>query len=224
MKSVLITGADRGVGYCLCECFLSGGWRVYAGQYMPDWPWLDKLKALHPDRLTLLPLDVGSDESVRQAARQVEQLDMLVSNAGIFGGDDEAAVRSVYNVNTLAAIRLTEAFLPKMQQGMKRLAFVSSEAGVISIAHRDGGYGYTLSKAMLNMTVHCMFRELRPQGFTFRLYHPGWVNSYMSGAKNTNGRVEPEETAQAAYRQFTQDRDWEDALIMTDVYGHIWPW
>lgn len=224
MKSVLITGADRGVGYCLCECFLSGGWQVYAGQYMPNWPWLDKLKALYPDRLTLLPLDVGSDESVRQAARQVDQLDMLVSNAGIFGGDDEAAVRSVYNVNTLAAIRLTEAFLPKMQQGMKRLAFVSSEAGVITIAHRDGGYGYTLSKAMLNMTVRCMFRELRPKGFTFRLYHPGWVNSYMSGAKSTDGRVEPEETAQAAYRQFTQDRDWEDALIMTDVYGHIWPW
>lgn len=224
MKSVLITGADRGVGYSLCECFLREGWRVYAGQYMPEWPWLAELQKRHPENLTILPLDVGSDESVRLAAGQIEKLDMLVSNAGIGGGDDEASLRRVYNVNTLAAIRLVEALLPKMQDGLKRLAFVSSEAGVITIAHRDGGYGYTLSKAMLNATVHCMFRQLRPQGFTFRLYHPGWVRSYMSGVKSTYGRLEPEEAAETAYGQFTDDRTWEDTLMMTDVYGHIWPW
>ena len=224
MKSVLITGADRGVGYCLTEVFLREGWKVYAGQFLTSWPWLDELKSKHRDTLTVLPLDVGSDESVCSAAEKVEKLDMLISNAGIPGGEDEAGLRSVYNVNTLAAIRLVEALLPKMETGMKRLAFVSSEAGVITIAHRDGGLGYTLSKAMLNMTVDCMVRELRPKGYTFRLYHPGWVNSYMSGVKNTHGRVEPEETAEAAFRQFTQDRAWEDTLIMTDVYDHIWPW
>lgn len=224
MKSVLITGAGRGVGYSLCECFLKDNWLVYAGQFMPDWPWLQALKQQYPDRLTVLPLDVGSDESVQAAVCQIPRLDMLVSNAGIAGGDDEASVRRIYNVNTLGAIRLVEALLPKMQNGMKRLAFVSSEAGVITIAHREGGCGYTLSKAMLNATVHCMFRQLRPQGFTFRLYHPGWVRSYMSGKKNTNGRLEPEEAAEAGFRQFTEDRAWEDALITTDVYGHIWPW
>lgn len=173
MKSVLITGADRGVGYCLTEVFLREGWKVYAGQFLTSWPWLDELKSKHRDTLTVLPLDVGSDESVCSAAEKVEKLDMLISNAGIPGGEDEAGLRSVYNVNTLAAIRLVEALLPKMETGMKRLAFVSSEAGVITIAHRDGGLGYTLSKAMLNMTVDCMFRELRPKGYTFRLYHPG---------------------------------------------------
>ncbi|MBR6570087.1 MAG: SDR family NAD(P)-dependent oxidoreductase [Clostridia bacterium] len=224
MNSVLITGADRGVGYSLCECFLKENWQVYAGQYLPEWPWLNELQKQYPDRLTVLPLDVGSDESVREAVSRIPRLDMLVSNAGIAGGDDEAAVRRIYNVNTLAAIRLVEALLPKMQDGMKRLAFVSSEAGVISIAHRDGGCAYTVSKAMLNATVHCMFRQLRPQGFTFRLYHPGWVRSYMSGRKNMNGRLEPEEAAEAAFRQFTEDRSWEDTLILTDVYGHLWPW
>lgn len=224
MKSVLITGADRGVGYSLCECFLREGWLVYAGQYMPDWPWLSMLKMQFPGTLVILPLDVGSDESVQMAVSQIDRLDMLVSNAGIGGLDDEAGIRAMYNINTLAAIRLAEALLPKMKNGMKRLAFVSSEAGVITIAHRDGGYGYTLSKAMLNATVHCMFRQLRPQGFTFRLYHPGWVRSYMSGHKNLDGRVEPEETAKVAFRQFTKERSWEDTLVMTDVYDHIWPW
>lgn len=224
MQTVLITGADRGVGYSLCERFVNGGWRVLAGQFMPSWPWLEELRAKHPDQVTILPLDVSSTESVRQAAERCDHLDLLVSCAGISGGDDEMGLHGAFGVNTVGAVRMVEAFLPKMQTGLKRLAFVSSEAGVISIAHRDGGFGYTMSKAMLNMTVRCMFRELRPQGFTFRLYHPGWVRSYMQGKKNTDGRYEPEEAAEAAYRQFTEDRAWEDALIMTDISGHMWPW
>lgn len=186
----IFTGADRGVGCCLTEVSLREGWKMYAEQFLPSWPWLDELKTKYPDTLTVLPLDVGSDESVRSAAEQVEQLDMLVSNAGIHGGEDEAGLRSVYNVNTLASIRLVEALLPRMEQGMKRLALVSSAAGVITIARREGGWGYTLSKAMLNMTVDCMFRELHPKGYTFRLYHPGWVNSYMGGVKSTHAAVQ----------------------------------
>ena len=224
MRSVLITGCDRGVGYSLAEEFLRGGWQVYAGQYMPDWPWLAALKERYPDALTILPLDVGSTASVQAAAEQVEQLDMLVLSAGALGGEDEAGVRVAYQVNSLGAIRMVEAFLPRMQQGMKRLAFVSSEAGVIALAHRDSGHGYTVSKTMLNMAVSQMFRTLRPQGFTFRLYHPGWVRSYMQGAIDARARYEPEEAAASAYRQFTEDRTWEDTLAMTDICGHLWPW
>ncbi len=74
---------------------------------------------------------------------------------------------------------------------MKRLCFVSSEAGSITVAHRKDGYAYCMSKASLNMAVKLMFNELRPQGYTFRLYHPGWVNSYMGGdQKGTSGKYE----------------------------------
>lgn len=224
MKTVLISGCDRGVGFCLAEEFLRGGWSVYAGQYLPRWSWLNELSAQWGEALHILPLDVGSDDSVRAAAAQVPALDMLVLCAGVAGGEDDSGVRTAYQVNSLGAIRMVEAFLPRMEQGLKRLAFVSSEAGVISIAHRDGGVGYTLSKAMLNMAVSQMFRQLRPLGFTFRLYHPGWVRSYMQGFKNLNGRFEPEESAAAAYRQFVEERSWEDALAMTDISGHLWPW
>ena len=223
MKSVLITGADRGVGYCLCECFLKGGWKVYAGQYMPEWPWLSELKKAHPQQLEIISLDVGNDASVEAAAALVDHLDMLISSAGIGGRDDAEGMRNVFSVNTLGAVRVVDAFLPKMQTGLKRLAFVSSEAGIISVAHRDGGFSYTMSKTMLNMTVRCMFRELYPRGYTFRLYHPGWVRSYMSGKKSTRGNFEPEETAAVAYQQVTENRASEDVLVMTDVSGHMWP-
>ncbi len=150
MKTVFITGADRGVGYCLCECFLNGGYHVIAGQYMPDWPWLAALKEAYPQQLTVVPLDVSDTDSVKQAAiltaEAVEHLDILVCCAGIGGGDSYESMRKVYSTNAVGAVRMVESFLPLMQTGMKRLAFVSSEAGVNSLAHRDGGYAYTTSK------------------------------------------------------------------------------
>ena len=68
-----------------------------------------------------------------------------------------------------------------------------------------------------------MFERLQPQGYQFRLYHPGWVRTYMSGRKSTEGNFEPEETAAAAYGQFVSDRNWEDVLVMTDVSDEMWP-
>lgn len=228
MKTVFITGADRGVGYSLCECFLAGGWRVLAGQFMPEWTQLAELKEKHPDTLELIPLDVGSTESVQAAAKRAAELcghlDLLVSNAGIARGEEFERVRDIYNVNVIGAVRLVESFLPLMQTGMKRFAFVSSESGSISVSHRDGGYPYPSSKTALNMTVRRMYRTLHPQGYTFRLYHPGWVRSYMGGPKSTHGNFEPEETAAVAYRQFTADREAEDVLVMTDVSDEMWPY
>lgn len=228
MKTVLITGADRGVGYALCECFLAGGWFVMAGQFMPEWTQLAELKEKNPEMLELIPLDVGSTASVQAAAERVaelcDHLDMLVSNAGIARGDDFERVRGIYNVNVVGAVRLVEHFLPLMQTGLKRFAFVSSESGSISVSHRDGGYPYPSSKTALNMTVRRMYRTLQPKGYTFRLYHPGWVRSYMGGQKSTHGNFEPEETAAVAYRQFTSDREAEDVLVMTDVSDEMWPY
>ena len=67
MKTVFITGADRGVGYSLCECFLQGGWHVIAGQYIPAWPQLCELQKGWP-QLDILPLDVSDTASVQAAA------------------------------------------------------------------------------------------------------------------------------------------------------------
>ena len=72
------------------------------------------------------------------------------------------------------------------------------------------------------MAVRLMFEQLKTQGYRFRLYHPGWVRSYMLGYKTTNGNFDPEETAQVAYRQFTSDRAWEDTLVMSDVSDELW--
>ena len=224
MDTVLITGADSGVGLALCREFLEHGWRVFAGRFLQDLTQLEELAGIYPDRLTCIPLDVGDTESVRQAAAQAaaccDTLDMLVNCAGIAKADGLEELRSTLNVNAFGSLRVTEAFLPLMAEGKKRLCYVSSEAGCLTLLHRDQGYAYCASKTALNMTVRLLFNELADKGYTFRLYHPGWVRTRMGGQ---GGRFEPEESAAAAYEQFISERTWEDVLVMTDLKGEIWP-
>jgi NAD(P)-dependent dehydrogenase (short-subunit alcohol dehydrogenase family) len=201
---------------------------------MPNWPELDALGERYPETLYLVPLDVGSTDSVRAAAQAVagwaDRVDLLISNAGIGAGRsqlgeglDYAAMQRAFNVNALGAIRMVEAFLPLMQDGRRRLCFVSSEAGSVSLAHREGASGYCMSKTALNMAVRIMHNDLYPEGYTFRLYHPGWMRSYMSGKKNTRGDMEPEEAAAKALPFFLGDLEDEGRLALIDYQGLEWP-
>jgi NAD(P)-dependent dehydrogenase (short-subunit alcohol dehydrogenase family) len=232
--TAVVTGADRGLGAALCAGLLARGWRVVAGQYMPDWPELGALAEQHPDALHIVPLDVGSTASVRSAAERVSGLasrvDLLISNAGIGAGRSELgqgldypAMQRAFNVNTLGAIRMVEAFLPLMGEGLRRLCFVSSEAGCVSLAYRRGQFGYCMSKTALNMAVRIMHNDLYPEGYSFRLYHPGWMRSYMSGKKGTRADMEPEEAAAKALPFFLADREDEGRLVLIDYQGLEWP-
>lgn len=236
-QTALVTGADRGLGYALVEGLLARGRRVFAGQYMPDWPALDELAAEQGDALTVVPLDVSSQESVQAAAAAVasavDHLDLLIGNAGISSRTMKAPIREpqdyeamhrLFDVNALGAIRVVEALMPLLDAGIgKRLCFVSSEAGSITMAERTSWYSYCMSKAALNMAVKIMFNDLRPDGYTFRLYHPGWMRTYMGGSKNTEADMEPEEAAAHALPIFLNDRADEDRLVMLDYRGVEWP-
>jgi NAD(P)-dependent dehydrogenase (short-subunit alcohol dehydrogenase family) len=234
-RTAFVTGADRGLGFALSEGLLRGGWEVFAGQHRPAWPQLAGLAAEWPRSCHVVPVEICSTESVQSAARAVAEMtdhvDLLINNAGIaitFGAEsldclDYGAMQRVYDVNALGALRVVHAFLPLTDAGMRRLAFVSSEAGSISLAHRQSGFGYSMSKSALNMAVKITFNRLRPDGYTFRLYHPGWVRSYMSGHKMTEADLEPEEAAAMAIPFFVGDRDDEDRLVLIDNGGLEWP-
>lgn len=157
--STFITGADRGLGFALSQAFLELGWRVIAGKHLPYWPDLARLAAQYPGQLTLIPLDVSDDRSVRAAAQFTAQgvdcVDLLVNNAGVSSPtmrrsiqepQDYAEMRRMYEINTLGPLRVVEAFLPLVAKSpMKRLCFVSSEAGSIRRAERTAWYGYCMS-------------------------------------------------------------------------------
>jgi NAD(P)-dependent dehydrogenase (short-subunit alcohol dehydrogenase family) len=244
-RIAFVTGADRGLGLALCRSLLARGWQVFAGQYMPEWPELADLAEQNRQQIVPVALDVASLESVRAAAAlvagQAGHVDLLINNAGIVSlanngqfirtGQDYAEIHRMIDVNALGPMRVVEAFLPLMDSGAgKRLCFVSSEAGSVTRSQRKAGYGYTMSKSALNMAVKIMFNDLRPQGFTFRVYHPGWLRSYMSGVKNEKAHLEPDEAAVPALAYFLSGLDEEPAeideyvLVMRDHAGQEWPW
>lgn len=247
LSHALVTGADRGLGLALAARLLEKGWRVFAGQYMPAWPQLGELQARYPDRLHVVPLDVTDEDSVEAAAATIagigDHLDLLINSAGVLSHANEATIREaqdypemrrMYDVNAVGPLRVVRAFLPLTDRGtMKRLCFVSSEAGSINRGERKAWYGYCMSKAALNMEVSILFNLLRPEGYTFRVVHPGWMRTYMWGTKSTEGDMEPEEAAVPALAYFLRDlaedqnastRHGADRLVMRDWRGREWPW
>ncbi len=237
-QTAFITGGDRGLGLALCASLLEQGWQVLAGQYLPDWSDLAALASRYPQMLHLIPLDVSSAESVHAAAQTVagltDHIDVLINNAGVNSptskrtireAQDYDEIRRLYEINALGSLRVVEAFLPLTDCGQsKRLCFVSSEAGSIGRAERTSWFGYCMSKAALNMQVKLLFNDLQPQGYTFRVYHPGWVRSYISGAKNMEATLEPEEAAACALPIFLGQRADETQLALVDYEGTEWPW
>jgi len=205
---------------------------------------LDELGRRYPGLLTAVPLDVASLDSVRAAALQVSemvsQVDLLINNAGVTSpnennpitiSQDYAEMHRVLDVNSLGPLRMVEVFLPLVAHStLKRLCFVSSEAGSIGASTRQAWFGYCMSKAALNMAVKNLFNDLRPQGFTFRLYHPGWMRSYMGGKKNLHADLELDDAADAALAYFLSGLAGEalapdeNQLVLRDYLGKVYPW
>lgn len=229
--NVLISGADRGLGFGLTKLLLERGYTVFAGRFLKDWKELDALKAQY-NQLYLIDLDVSDEESVKRAKEKIQQkvdcLDILISNAGINGKlDGEIPMNSnyefmmhTYNINSLGAVRLVETFYQMMKGSeKKRMCFVSSEAGSITQAWRDDNFNYCMSKAALNMYVKLIYNRLRPEGYSFRLYHPGWIRSYMSGKLSTNGNLSIEEAAEYAINYFLDETVDESQLFLHGYDG-----
>ncbi len=256
--NILITGADRGLGYGTTKCLLELGHTVFAGQYLTQWPELTELKKQYPDALNIIDLDVSDLCSVQAAAKEVAKatdvLDMLINNAGINGkaiprtgepptggmtrhsegrpknpeeglAQNYDAMRAVFEVNALGSARIIETFLPLMKNSkVRRLCFVSSEAGSVFASERFDMFGYCMSKAALNMYVKILFNRLRPADYSFRLYHPGWVRSYIGGMKGDWGDLEPEVAGDYAVKHWFNEEVNEDELLLIDYTGKVWPY
>ena len=154
--------------------------------------------------------------------QRTDRVDLVINNAGVLSPhagpirepQDYDEMLRVYDVNALGPLRVVEALLPLTDRSeLQRLCFVSSEAGSISRCTRTSWYGYNMSKAALNMAVKLLFNRLRPEGYSFRVYHPGWMRTYMSGQKNTRANLEPEEAAAKALPFFLEDREDEGAFV-----------
>lgn len=188
MPTVLITGANRGIGLAFCDHYAGLGWRVLATCRNPDDA--AELAAIDGD-LTLYRMDVGDRRSVRAAAGAIgdEPLDLLINNAGTygsrgqdFGNLDPDGWADAFRVNAMGPLLVTEAFQDNVARGDRRLVVcLTSRMG--SLTDGDGGYiQYRSSKAALNMAVRAAVRDLAARRIAIVLFHPGWVRTDMGGS------------------------------------------
>jgi NAD(P)-dependent dehydrogenase (short-subunit alcohol dehydrogenase family) len=193
--TVLITGANRGIGLEYARQFAANGYKVIGTVRDPA-----DAKELSAVADRVEQLDVADPASVAALARRVNgvPIDILVNNAGVFDRRDVtvdkvdfAAMEQTLAVNALGPLRVVQALLPNLRASKRRtIVNMSSELG--SIEKSSGRwYAYRASKAALNQINKTLSAELAPEGFICVVLHPGWVRTDMGGTAAT---YSPEES------------------------------
>jgi NAD(P)-dependent dehydrogenase (short-subunit alcohol dehydrogenase family) len=208
--SILITGANRGIGLGLTAVFARHGWQVYAAARQEEPPALGSLRNEFPS-IEILNLDVTRELSLAGAAEILaeEPLDILVNNAAIFPGEGTEGILELdpewfdqaFATNVTGVVRTVRAFLPALRRSARpRIVNISSGAGSISAKNDFRYYPYSVSKAALNMLTRCLAAELAPDPIPVVAISPGWVRTDMGGPE---APLSVEESAASLFHTIT---------------------
>jgi NAD(P)-dependent dehydrogenase (short-subunit alcohol dehydrogenase family) len=190
---VLITGSNRGIGLEFVRQYLEDGWRVYATCRRPaEADSLHMLTGIH-NELSIHRLDIAVPEDIRNISWELKNvpLDILINNAGVFLEKGASGLGSIHyddwlrtmEVNTLGAVRVTEALLDNISMSEKKMVIVlSSHMGSIADMGEAGSYCYRSSKAALNAAMQGMAVELKDRRIGVLILHPGGVMTRMGPA------------------------------------------
>jgi len=195
MPTLLITGANRGLGLEFAKQYAADGWHVIATCRNPDQA--DALKSIANIRIE--KLDVGDDASLDALAEKLKgsAIDLLINNAGIYSGTngdlgndasqnlgsiDSEGWMKVLRINTIAPIKTIEALLPLLQGPDKKIVNITSRMG--SLAEMGtGSIAYRSSKTALNAAMRVIAHDMQHKGITIVNMHPGWIQTDMGGAR-----------------------------------------
>jgi len=228
-QTVLITGANRGIGLELTRQYLADGWRVFATCRQPEKS--QDLNALgETGDLTVQPLDV-SDAKQRQNLRNVigtTPIDVLFNNAGVygqknggFGRTDPEIWEQTFRINVIAVMQMMELFADAVAASSRRvIANMSSKMGSMADNTSGGSYVYRSSKAALNAVTVSAARDLEEKGITVVALHPGWVRTDMGGS---NALIDAQESV-TGLRQVIDGLDLSRAGAFLDYKGTSVPW
>lgn len=226
MKTVLITGASRGIGLSLVTHYLQAGWGVIACCRVPTRA--TQLQDLSSaSQLQILPLDVTKDHEIQKLASQLsdQAIDILINNAGISGPESEelesAAWMKTFHTNTVAPYLLSYALLPSLLKGEdKIIANLSSVYASITLNIKgQDACAYRSSKTALNSMTKCLSHQLKDQGITVIALHPGSVRTDM----NLTGRITVKESAEGIFQVLSQLSIQETGTFV-DYQNKTLPW
>jgi len=234
-SSILIVGAEKGLGLGLTENYLSRGWNVFA-TYFPGSTIasLETLGRSYPGKLSSAPIDVTDKAQIDPLLSQIgeQKFDVIFMIAGIFGPLHQSVLQAterefqqIMMTNSFGPARLARHFLPSLNpQGT--LCFMTSHRA--SIARNDEqGIGlelYRASKVALNMLARCIYLDIQSAGHTVLSIHPGWVATAMG---TLDGAVEAEIDVQTSVEGMidviAQHRH-DNTHLYLDYENNTWPW
>lgn len=225
MKTVLITGANKSIGFEIARQMAKKGYHVFLGSRdkQRGEAAVAQLKAEGLTAVTQVEIDVTSKASVHKAMQQVAQavssLDALINNAGVLGAMPQSAVnvdtdniRQVYETNVLGVVETTLAFLPLLKEAPEpRIVNVTSGLGSLTL-HSDPSwpyyhykaYAYVSSKAALNAYTITLAYELRDTAFKVNSVDPGYTATDFN---KHNGPGTVESAAAIMVKYATLDAD-----------------
>ena len=188
MKTVLITGANRGLGLEFARQYAINGWKVIAACRSPR-----NAESLIATGAEVLPLDVGNFECYPAFADQLKgrPIDILLNNAGVLGAGQHNALEadiddwlSAFRINTLAPMVLTRHLLPNLKQSKRPVgATVGSQAGLFKPMPGADNAVYTSTKAASHMVTISLGEALREEGIIYISLRPGRTKTTMTGGE-----------------------------------------
>ena len=196
-NTVVITGANRGIGLSFAKMYKKFGYQVFA---------LCRSTSSELDTLgvnVIEGIDVGHKNVASLLKEELKglEINLLINNAGILqneslGGLDFESIEKQFEVNSLGPLRVSEALIANMtpaKDGLARIALITSRMGSIADNTSGGRYGYRMSKAALNIAGVSLAHDLKDKNIAVGIFHPGLVATEMIGG---HGDITPDEAAE----------------------------
>ena len=229
-ETILITGANRGIGLELTRIFAGNNWRVLACCRHPEnAEQLQKIVAGHI-QVQVFALDVTDSGAIARLASGLssETIDILFNNAGIFGPreqgfghTDPVAWLQVLRTNVIAPLQMAEALVEQVARSRRKvIASVGSMLGSLAENTSGGYYVYRTSKAAVHMVMKSLSIDLKEKGIVSVAFHPGWVRTDMGGPQAPTA---PEESAAGLFRVLTGLGEKDNGRFLT-FEGKELPW
>jgi len=240
MKTALVTGANKGIGFETAKVLAQKGFFVYLGSRTLEngQSAVAKLKAEGLDHVATIKLDVTDQTSVDAARRQISNLDVLVNNAGISGPFEQSALTSeirdyqtVYETNVYGVIRVTEAFVdllmlssgPRIVNVSTAMASLTGAADIFGNTYPKRFVIYQSSKSALNMYTINLAYELRNSLIKVNAVCPGYTKTDFTGHQGTST---PEQAGRRIAKYALIDQDGPTGKFFSEEYfpDTVCPW
>ena len=239
-ETVLITGANRGIGLEFSKQYAAKGWTVIATHRRTETPdSLNELLSTYPDTVIIERMDVADLAMIDAVAQKHrgQPIDILINNAAIvgalsymqqqiFGQLDHDLFDPFMHTNVRGPLKISEAFLKNVKSStLKRIVMVSSLAGSISSGpgKRPGRIYYKTSKAALNMATTTIATATKDDGIIVVVLHPGGVKVEKLKEFDLPDFIEPEESISGMMRVIAELTPAQSGAFL-DYKGKILPW